>query len=66
MSVIIKGEIYYRTREACSKIGIHRSTLLRWLKFGIVRDASHKDRRGWRLFTETDIRRIQEEAYKFK
>lgn len=45
-------------------IGIHRTTLLRWLKIGIIGDASHKDRRGWRLFSETDIKRIQEEAHK--
>ena len=66
MSVIIKGETYYRTREACGMTGIGRSTLLRWLKSGIIRDASHRDRRGWRLFTETDIQRIQEEAGKVK
>ena len=66
MSVIIKGETYYRTREACGMTGIGRSTLLRWLKSGIIRDASHRDRRGWRLFTETDIERIQEEAGKVK
>ena len=64
MSVIIKGETYYRTREACGMTGIGRSTLLRCLKSGIIRDASHRDRRGWRLFTETDIKRIQEEAGK--
>ena len=66
MSVIIKGATYYRTREACGMTGIGRSTLLRWLKSGIIRDASHRDRRGWRLFTETDIERIQEEAGKVK
>jgi excisionase family DNA binding protein len=66
MSVIIKGETYYRTRETCGLTGIGRSTLLRWLKSGIIRDASHRDRRGWRLFTETDIQRIQEEAGKIK
>ena len=64
MSVIIAGETYYRTSEACRVVGIGRSTLLRWLKIGLIRDASHKDRRGWRLFTEADIRRIKEEAYK--
>jgi excisionase family DNA binding protein len=66
MSVIIRGETYYRTREACGMTGIGRSTLLRWLKSGIIRDASHRDRRGWRLFTKTDIKRIQEEAGKIK
>ncbi len=62
MPIIIDGQTYYRTREACGLTGIGRSTLLRWLKRGIIRGASHRDRRGWRLFTEADIRRILEEV----
>jgi len=66
MPVIIKGETYYRTSEACRVVGIGRSTLFRWLKAGILADVPHRDRRGWRLFTEADIKRIAEEAYKVK
>jgi excisionase family DNA binding protein len=62
MPITIDGQTYYRTREACGMTGIGRSTLLRWLKSGIIRGASHRDRRGWRLFTEADIKRIQEEV----
>ena len=62
MPIIIGGRTYYRTREACGMTGIGRSTLLQWLKRGIIRGASHRDRRGWRLFTEADIQRIQEEV----
>jgi DNA-binding transcriptional MerR regulator len=43
-------------------VGVSRSTLLRWLKQGVLKDASHRDRRGWRLFTQTDIQRIEAEA----
>ena len=62
MPIIIKGETYYRTSEACRIAGIGRSTLLRWIRSAILEDASHCDRRGWRLFTEADIKRIKEEA----
>jgi len=66
MSVTISGNTYYRTKEACQMAGISRSTFLRWLETGIINDASHKDRRGWRLFTEADIERITTEALKFE
>ena len=62
MPIMIKGETYYRTSEACQITGISKSTLLRWLSIGILKDASHRDRRGWRLFTEADVKRIEDEA----
>ena len=62
MSIIINHETYYRTAEVCQKVGMSRSTLLRWLRSGILEDSAHRDRRGWRLFTEADIKRIEAEA----
>jgi predicted site-specific integrase-resolvase len=46
--------------------GISRSTLLRWLRRGILKDASHRDRRGWRLFVESDVSRIADESHRVK
>jgi excisionase family DNA binding protein len=66
MSIKINGEAYYRTSEAAQIAGISKSTLLRWLDDGIIKDASRRDRRGWRLFTEADIKRLEEEANKIK
>jgi len=66
MSVTIKGQTYYRTKEACEMIGVSRSTLLRWLSTGVLKDVSLRDRRGWRLFTEIDLKRIESEANKVK
>jgi len=43
-------------------VGISRSTLFRWLKEGIFREAQHRDRRGWRLFTEDEIDRLKAEV----
>lgn len=60
----VDGETYYTTSEACKKGGIGKSTFLRWVKAGIIEDVSHADRRGWRLFTEQDISRIEAEATK--
>jgi len=62
MTVTNRNRLYYRTTEACKIVGISRSTLLRWFKSGTVKDVIHRDRRGWRLFSQADIERIQCEA----
>ena len=64
MNILDIGKKYYWTKEACEITGISRSTFLRWVANGIIEDSTHKDRRGWRLFTEADIKRIREEAKK--
>ncbi len=61
MPIEINGQTYYRTSEACMKTGISRATLFRWLKACVLKK-SYRDRRGWRLFTEDDLRKIQAEA----
>ncbi len=62
MSVTVNGQTYYRTTEVCRFVGISRTTLFRWLKDGIFDEAQHRDRRGWRLFTEEEIDRLKTEA----
>ncbi len=64
MTVLMQERQYYKTQEALKKIGISRATFFRWLKEGIIQDVAHKDRRGWRLFTEEDIDRLKKEANK--
>jgi excisionase family DNA binding protein len=66
MTVNMRGQTYYRTAEVCSLAGISRSTLFRWLRKGILKDGFHRDRRGWRLFTDDDIVRITAESNKIK
>jgi predicted site-specific integrase-resolvase len=66
MSVTMRGQTYYRTAEVCAMAGISRSTLLRWVRGGILKDASHRDRRGWRLFAESDVSRIADESLRIK
>jgi len=64
MPIVIKDQTYYRTKDVCQMVGVSRSTLLRWISSGLIKDASLRDRLGWRLFTEADIKRIEDEAYK--
>jgi DNA-binding transcriptional MerR regulator len=63
MPVEINGQKYYRTLEVCSKTGISRATLFRWLSKGIIFQSS-RDRRGWRLFTEQDLINVNREVSK--
>jgi len=60
----INGTVYYQTNEACKLAGISRATFFRWLKDGTIEDVKHKDRRGWRLFTDEDIEKLKKEAQK--
>ncbi len=62
MSVTVNGQTYYRTTEVCRLVGISRTTLFRWLKEGTFDEAQHRDRRGWRLFTEEEIDKLKTEA----
>ena len=51
----------YNTHEAAKKLGVHRSTLLRWFaqkRIGEVR----RDRNNWRVFTAQDLERIEKEV----
>lgn len=66
MPVKIDGQTYYRTAEVYKAAGISRTTLFRWLKYGIVDDTVRRDRRGWRLFTEEERSRIKGEAHRLE
>jgi excisionase family DNA binding protein len=56
-----KNLIY--TAEAAKEIGISKATLLRWLKDGKIPEVS-RDVRGWRVFSEEEVKRIQEYAHR--
>ncbi len=65
MPIEINGRVYYRTKEACEKTGISRATLHRWLKDGFI-EKPYRDRRGWRMFTEDNLSKINIEATKIQ
>lgn len=62
MPVKIDGQTYYRTAEVCQMVGIGKSTLFRWIRQNIVNDAEYRDRKGWRLFAEDELRRLEAET----
>src|SRR4030042_1781765 len=62
MPVKIDGRTYYRTAEVCQIVGIGKSTLFRWIRQNIVRDAEYRDRKGWRLFAEDELRSLEAET----
>ncbi len=60
MPIEIDGKVYYRMQEAYREANIGRSTLLRWLKRGVIEEPI-RDRRGWRIFSEEALERIKSE-----
>ncbi|MCD6391026.1 MAG: helix-turn-helix domain-containing protein [Dehalococcoidia bacterium] len=62
MPVKLNGQNYYRTAEVCQIVGIGRSTLFRWIRQNIVKEAQYRDRKGWRLFTEDNLRSLMAES----
>ena len=64
LPVIINGQTYYRTAEACRMARISKNTFLRWVREEIFADVELRDRRGWRLFTNDDLDRLKAEVHK--
>jgi hypothetical protein len=48
---------YYSTRQVAAMAGVHRDTLLRWLREGRVAEPS-RDRNHWRTFTSEEAEAI--------
>jgi DNA-binding transcriptional MerR regulator len=62
MPIKLNKQRYYRTSEVCRLVGISRASLLRWISNDIIKDALNRDRRGWRLFTQAEIKEIEKEV----
>ncbi len=45
------------TVEVAKQAGVHKDTLLRWLRAGLVPEPS-RDRKGWRVFTESEANEV--------
>ena len=48
----------YTPAQICEMFGISKSTLFRWIRQSVVRDAEYRDRKGWRLFAEDKLCRL--------
>jgi DNA-binding transcriptional MerR regulator len=55
------ASLTFNMKEAAAKIGVAPVTLKRWLLSHKVAEVS-RDRNGWRVFTQSDIRRIKRYA----
>jgi len=66
MPVKIDGRIYYRTAEVCQMVGIGKSTLFRWIRQNVIKDAEYRDRKGWRLFAEDELDSLKSETNKIQ
>ena len=55
------------TVEVANRIGVSKSTLLRWLDEGLVEDVE-RDWRGWRVWRSSDVERVKafQKAYHSK
>ncbi len=62
MPIALNGQKFYRTSEVCTKAGISRMTLLRWIRDGSFTDVEQRDWRGWRLFTDSDLTRLKDKV----
>jgi hypothetical protein len=65
--ILIKDEMMLSTVEAAKRIGVSKSTLLRWLDEGLVDDVE-RDWRGWRVWNNRDVERVRafQKAYHSK
>ncbi len=62
MTIKLNGGSYYWTAEACRMAGISKNTFYRWVKDGTFADVEYRDRRGWRLFSKSDLNRLKAEV----
>jgi hypothetical protein len=56
-----EGRTFYRASEVAEIAGIHRLTLLRWIREGKLAEVD-RDRNGWRLFSEEVTHQIADFA----
>jgi len=66
MPVVYKDQTYYRFSEVCEIAGVSRSTILRWIKAGVLEDSPKRDRRGWRLFSEAELKTVEDEVQRVR
>ncbi|MDP8263177.1 MAG: MerR family transcriptional regulator [Candidatus Ancaeobacter aquaticus] len=56
---------YYKVSDVLKQIGIARSTLYNWEKAGLIPQPK-RNRAGYRVYTEGDIKKIAKYAFKIE
>ena len=49
----------YTTKQAADIVGVHKNTVLNWIRSGKIPDAQ-RDWKGYRVWTESDIQHLRE------
>lgn len=57
MAMDFRGQRFYKSSEVARLAGVHRLTLLRWIREGRLADV-RRDRNGWRVFSEQETAAI--------
>lgn len=52
-----KTSTVYSTAEVAARAGVHKDTLLRWLRAGVVAEPN-RDRHGWRFFDDAQLAEV--------
>ena len=47
----------YTTQQVAQKAGVHKDTILRWLREGKIQEP-HRNRNGWRVFSDSQVSEI--------
>jgi DNA modification methylase len=58
MGVAQNVETNIPTAEVARRAGVHKDTLLRWLRSGLVPEP-RRDRRGWRVFSSAEAKAVE-------
>ncbi len=53
------------TAKVAKILGISKSTLLRWISSGLIKDAQ-RNQKGWRVWSNEDIQRLKRFARDYK
>jgi excisionase family DNA binding protein len=59
---VLKPQKPYGTAQAAKRVGVSKPTLLRWIAERKIADVA-RDHRGWRVFTNEDVKRIKREMF---
>jgi len=62
MPIQVGGKKFHRIGEALAAASLSRATYFRWLKQGRLRDTHFKDRNGRRIFTDSELGILVDEA----
>jgi len=50
----------YTTKQVADILNIDKSTLLRWIRQGKIKDVPYRDGRNWRVWLQEDVDKIKE------